>query len=428
MYLQALDVLQQLHENGHGGTVPTGWEESQRLLPSVARTFLSPARFLESRVWSGLPEDTDAVLLKTAERIVASPALLALAWHGFWTAFESPEPVSLASWPRLEHMLGRDAGVFYLLIGLEMIPRMRTNQESVGFPERVARETALQIQCYCETYQRANAGKPGLHPRQLGWLRHYTREPYVRVGRLEYWLRPNPNTPVMFCHRDTGHTIALAEANTRFTPAGYIDVRSDRDDSDQDWTATFETTEDSVIGFPISPSGMALQQRITLPKSEWENVLKKGDPVLQMHIPAGGKMTPEATKDSVQRAFQLFDETFPDQPPSAIVCGSWIFGNQLQEIFASSANLVRFQRELYLHPVGSTPQSGLWFIFLEDSVNPMTSPRDTSLRRGVLDHIAAGGEWRVGGMIFLARHAGMFGTQLYRTNWPPPQFPQLANL
>ena len=108
-----------------------------------------------------------------------------------------------------------------------------------------------------------------------------------------------------------------------------------------------------------------VNQTAHLPLAEWEPALQPGDSVLDMDIPAGGGMTPEACRHSLSAARDFFAERFPETKPKAVVCGSWLFNTQLEEVLGPEANLVKFQRELYLYPVPSSGQDGLWFIFLQ---------------------------------------------------------------
>ena len=79
--------------------------------------------------------------------------------------------------------------------------------------------------------------------------------------------------------------------------------------------------------------------------------------------------------------------------------------------------MVVYQRELYLFPMASWPRAGLYFVFGDEDIDPQTAPRDTSLRRALLDHILAGGRLRVSGMFFLTEDFVRFGTQVYRSDW-----------
>jgi hypothetical protein len=131
-------------------------------------------------------------------------------------------------------------------------------------------------------------------------------------------------------------------------------------------------------------------------------------------------MTPEACADSFRRAAEFFRIHFPDEPPKAVVCASWIFSNQLQDIFPETANLVRFQRELYLFPTPSGPWDGLWFVFLvRGEITPENAPRNTRVQRGILDYLQDGNRWHCGAMFFLMDDLDSYGTRTYIANWPP---------
>ncbi len=121
----------------------------------------------------------------------------------------------------------------------------------------------------------------------------------------------------------------------------------------------------------------------------------------------------------MRQAAVFFRRHFPDRPCRATSCYSWIFNTQLERIHMSTDHLVRFQRELHLFPVPSNGRDGLWFIFLTDDVDPRTASRDTSLRRGVADFLATGERWRSGAMFYLLEDLDAFGSQPYRSRWPP---------
>jgi len=417
--MNAEDALRAIGEEECLGDVQGDWDASMAELPAGALPFLTPGEIAESCRWSGLEEDVERVMRRVARAIAADAALRRLAWHCWWRVFRAPEPAALGNWPSFAKPLGDEGAVFYLLVGAAMPRLARAFHASLGLPEQVTRDTCRQVRCYCDTYRFGNDGRLGIHVRPLPWLRHYTREPYFRLGRLEYWLRPNPSGPVVYRHRGSGEVIALAEDGVRFTGEGYVWSDAKPGEVPAGWTATLEETEATVAGFPISPYGMGLRQRVTLDLSEWKCVLRKGDQILQVHIPSGGGLTPEAASHTVRRAVEFFGEHFPDSAPAAIVCGSWVFNNQLETFLPPEANLVRFLQELYLFPVPSGPQAGLWFIFLQDDLDPAALPRKTGLQRAVADFLAAGNTWRVGGMFILVDDVPHFGSQHYRSHWPP---------
>ncbi|MBB6052491.1 acyltransferase domain-containing protein [Armatimonas rosea] len=125
----------------------------------------------------------------------------------------------------------------------------------------------------------------------------------------------------------------------------------------------------------------------------WDDVpgLEKGDTVLGMHIPAEAPLDIDECKKSIAAAFPFFDTYFPDFPPAkAIVCSSWMLGDWVPEAAGVGGSLDRFQQLFHLLPSGNSPGSACYFVFGYREVDPATAPRDTRLRRNLLDLIEAG--------------------------------------
>jgi hypothetical protein len=395
------------------------WEESAASLGKDAPSFLQASEFLDYRRWCGFEPEVDAPLQEAAWRILADPALRHLAWHCHQLLYEHTDYNEMRRWPPLDKALGDLGGALYLLVALALTPRVLAVHRKMGVPDEVTRESLSQVCRIAGNYRRMTGGRLGVTLNTLYWLRHYTAGRLFRIGRMEYMIQPWDGSVEVYRRRETGEVIALAPNGTRLNAAGYVDGTGGVFDTERGWTARLVADAEAVAGCPISPLGMALRREVRLPTAAWECALKKGDLSLQMHIPGGGGMSLERCGDSMRRAVPFFRGLFPAQPFRAVTCVSWIFNTQFEQIRLSSENLVRYQRELYLFPVPSSGKDGLWFIFLRDPVDPATAPRDTSLQRGVADFLAAGNTWRGGGMFFMAEHLDHFGTQYYRSHWPP---------
>lgn len=415
--LSAGEVLSALGETAHLDDVRLKWEDSMAVFPGTPR-FLVPEAFRGSMEWGGLEPAIEPLLASAAHRIAANPALCQLAWHTSWRVFDSPEAAPLRDWPELSRALGSECGLFNLLVALEMIPRVRAFHRSLGLPETVTRNTCRQIWSFSDNFRRGRYGRMGLFNKQLSWLRHYTREPLFRIGRLEFWLRECGFGPAVYRNRATGETVALAGDQQTFNAEGYLDAPPVPGVPPGGWVSRLIEDGHTVTGTPILPSGCAIQREVTLPLDTWSCVLRKGSKMLDMHIPAGGNLTLDACAESFRGAVDFFRRHYPRETPPAIVCSSWIFSPLLEEFMPTGANLVRFLRELYLYPVPSTADSGLWFIFFQDKFDPATAPRDSSLQRAMLDFILSGNRWRSGGMFFLIEDLPRFGTQHYRATFP----------
>ncbi|MBN2450837.1 MAG: DUF5596 domain-containing protein [Lentisphaeria bacterium] len=414
-------VLTDLGDTSALANVRLHWDLSMAEMPAGDPDFLRDEVWRSCSRYCGFGDALDGVLARVAEAARETPALRLLAWHAYWRVFLSPETCPPNGWPEPERHLGEDAGGLLLLVALGFVPLLRAKHREWGIPEEVTRETAQQVRCYCDdAYRRGHAGRPGVYPGPLAWLRHYTREKYVRLGRFEYWLGPNPHRIEVFRHRRSGRVMALAPDGTRFARDGSIY----RDPGDyapgEGWTATLQHTTDGVAGCPIDPRGAGTPGNVLLAARDWECVLKHGDPSLMMHIPSGGRMTPEACRESLLQAAGFFPRFFPQSPPRAVVCASWIFSPPLQDIFGGQANLSVFQKNLYLFPVPSGPWDGLWFVFLQNGPLDLERvPCETSLQRGIRDYLRQGHRWRCGGMFFLLDDLPRFGTEPYLKDWLP---------
>lgn len=395
------------------------WDESVAALGNAIPPFLLPEAVSRSRAACGFEPEVEKALHAVAERITADLGLRLLAGHCERLLFEHTDYTGIDEWPSLESALGDDHGLFYLLLALAMVPRVFAKHRELGVPEEVTRETCQQARCFSENYRRGTGGRLGIPVRQLYWLRHYPAGSLFRLGRMEYRLIPYYGGVEAYRHRETGEVVALASAGVRFDAEGIEVGEADKAGETAGWTASRTCEDDAVVGSPISPLGFAESRKVRLPYSIWERVLTKGDDTLDMHIPAGGGMTPQRCADSMRRAVMFFRTLFPDRPFASITCSSWIFNTQLDGILPPEANLVAFQRELYLYPTSPSPQSGLWFLFLQDHFDAATAPRDTALQRAVLDFLAEGHTWRGGGMFFLTEHLDRYGAQFYRSHWPP---------
>lgn len=411
-------ILQSAGEAASLEAVSRGWDESQKTFPEGGGHLLSAEAVADNAAFSGFDPESRAFLAGAARRVRVVPGLDRVLWHCFRITFFGPKPADLKGWPWWEKALGDAGGAFYLLAALGGVPEISAAHRKRGVPEDVTRDTCLEIRCFSDNHVRGRGGRPGMYLNQLNWLHHYVHQPYYRLGRLEFWLKPFGGGVRVFRHRRDGHVIALSEDGHKLDREGLVDGSAGKWDAGGGWVASFSETDKEAEGFPYSPEGRAVRRKVRLPRTDWEPVLAKGTWVLDMHIPAGGGMGPEACLDAHRRALEFFDRHHPEHRWAAIVCNSWIFNTQLDGILPPEANLVRYQRELYLYPVRSSGQDGLWFIFLQEPVDLRTAPRESGLQKAILKFLEAGNTWRGGAMFILREHAGLIGRQHYRTAWP----------
>jgi hypothetical protein len=410
--MTCLDVLTRLGiADAHQWLSPY-WEDS----PKTAIPSLESANFLVAREFSGLPASLDVALQNVASQIVSSEDLRRLFQQCQGLLYDKLDfnVAHSRNWPQQVKILVEDTALFYLLIALGAIPRLQAIHRQMGIPEQITRDTCTHFPAALERY-RLRTGKLGVGPEALYWLRNHTTGSLFCLGRLEFMLKPFHGSLTAWRHRSSQRVIALATEGNDYDAEGLVaDPQSHASDG---WTSTFSESPGRVSGSPISPAGYAQAESVDLPLDEWERVLSSGDLIYEVHIPEGGGMTMEAVKDSLQQATQFFPRHFPQQQAGAFACSSWILNPELEHVYHAESNMVRWQRELYLYPTWSGTRAGLHFIFGSGDVDLKTAPRDTSLRRALLDHVAADGRLIGGGMFLLLEDFQYYGEQVYRNQW-----------
>lgn len=71
--------------------------------------------------------------------------------------------------------------------------------------------------------------------------------------------------------------------------------------------------------------------------------IKKGDNVIEVHIPADGPLLREDCENSLKMAKQFFEEFYPNYKFEYFTCHSWLLDRTLKEILAPESNIIKFQ-------------------------------------------------------------------------------------
>jgi hypothetical protein len=369
---------------------------------------LNPERLAEWCELIAIPAEAAAALRETAAQVNSQPDLRAVfdafhekttlrgEWHREWSALDFD--------PLVSARLGEDASLFYLLGYLSGLPQTWEVYQRRGVGLDIFKATLLDFRFFIEDYHDLH-GRWGFS--EFPWMwRHLTADLF-RLGRLQYMLAPFSGGVTALRRRAgkapspgsqaLGSPLLLADpaqalredgcAWAAGQPGGYHAVPGPGS-----WFPAFESGPDGWRGHPVSPYGQAQRSEVFLPASEWEVVLQKGDVVLDLHIPRKDPLNEETCGASYAAALAFFARVFPERPPRALFCHTWMFSPQLQQILPPTSNLVRFQREFYLYPSAGS-LGFLWsFVFGPKYPERAAAPRDTSLRRAVLDWLDQGGE------------------------------------
>lgn len=387
------------------------WAESMATLPTQPEEpYLCPDIIREYATYARFKKELIDRLTTFAATVRANPPLRALLWHFQRQLCIYPEGHPLWKWPSFKAELGDDFGLFSLLGCLNIIPLMRKKYAEMGIPEEIIHDSAREMSTFNELHE-IGYGQPGIPATSISWLRHYVEGRLFRLGRMEYKYRNDIENIEVYRNRNNGQVLALVNEPLAFTADGYVIHENE--------TIAWESQPirrrgKMVSGTPISPRGQTLRESRTLDLTKWECVLQKGDFVIDMHIPGGGGLTLEACGDSMRQVAAFTERFFPEKKARVFYCSSWLF-NTLFEQKLPNSNITKFMQQLYLFPVTSGVCDGCRFVFCRDYDDWSQAPRDTSLRRVMVDELTSVGYLRSGGMFYLVDDLDAFGTGYYRS-------------
>ncbi len=346
--------------------------------------------------------EPDAILKmeEILRKMENSLPLRTVAQAVFRTVFLIPDTRKKVGWteqcPTFRASAGILSGALLLCIAAAAVPRIRHLHQRLNVPEEITRHT-----CGILSSISKNAvfftGEPGITLIQLEWLRHYLQEHlhYFQIGRFGFMTKKNNLPLTIYRDRKSGEDFAFVHAGIPLCTDGF-----GGDETDAAFHSVFEIQDGILRANRIGPDGHAERTPMLFNLNHAECVLGSDTPILDMHIPAGGGMTPDIAEKSFREAEALYKKLLPEQDwPKAVLCCSWIFNPSLPDILPPEANLNRLLAMVHPVPVASGRESGLNFIFRQPGpFDPAAAPRKTSLQRAVADWIQGGGRWRVGGM------------------------------
>jgi len=122
-----------------------------------------------------------------------------------------------------------------------------------------------------------------------------------------------------------------------------------------------------------------------------------GTPVLEIHIQAGGGLSPEACEASIAQARHFYATYFPELEYRCFTCHSWLMAPSLAEFLPPDSNILKFQAMFRIDRV-SPSDAALKYIFRWDTdrnnLPQVTAPGRLAER--VRQHVLAGGELHEG--------------------------------
>lgn len=128
------------------------------------------------------------------------------------------------------------------------------------------------------------------------------------------------------------------------------------------------------------------------PYEKGEKTVKKGDPVINLHIPSSGPLLSEDVDDALNRAAAFYRKYFPEDPV-VFVTDSWLVDPDLVRLLPEG-NMKEFvHRFTCLKTTKEVKFLDGWRVFGKEwEKDPRRLPRRTKLQRAIGDYLQQGGQ------------------------------------
>lgn len=208
------------------------------------------------------------------------------------------------------------------------------------------------------------------------------------LGRLVFEVATFDYPFEIYRNKKDGTTVPVALPGFRYLEDGR---QAAREYAGECFESALEVTETQVKGYTFDDDGRLLFTPITLSLADYEKAVGKGDDGISVHIPKGGRMTPEAVEDAFQQAKAFFAKHYPDINFKVYFCSSWLMDSQMKEFLSPETNILKFQNMFRVVLTGVNGFSLHWHIFGVEQFCPLEELKPVnSFQQTFLDRAKAG--------------------------------------
>jgi len=307
------------------------------------------------------------VLAGHVARVASDDALLATlaTLHLALAVREPSDALRAVREAQLEDRLGlARARETYLILALSQVPLAAARHARQGIPPSMSADTLADLSIWVLHFE-LQTGVVGITVEILDWAQRYLRGELVRIGALQFELRPFGG-PIRAYRQRESRALAVV---------------------DLEGVSIDPTTGDRAL-----PAGGAELTRPTF-DAGWEIALDPTSLVLDMHIPAGTKLGEREMSHAVRDGLTFFDAREPERPAVGAAGDAWLLDPQVRFLLPKNEGLHAVQRDCCLYPSKLLEAKTIRRLFGPDVTREHLPhlPRElmTSLLRAVVDHLAA---------------------------------------
>ena len=284
------------------------------------------------------------------------------------------------------------APMFALLWFVEDIVKTLNDR---GLPFQIISDTLHGFEAEIDDYYNMY-GRSGMRV-FVSWFMHYVKCEIIRVGRLNFEFAPFNKQMRVY---QKGNDIKILADGVSMHRRGMLFGSGGQDDEDGKFFAEIHEENGAITGYAANEFGECVPEKITL--EGYKEVLKDGDEVLSVHIPADEPFTVEVCEESFKNVRDIMKKCYPEKNIKAFVCYSWLMEKRLKEILGRETNITRFADMFNAFPINSPGTGVISFLFHENlPVEYKDLPENTSMQRAVKKYLCDGNYFYEKGGIIL---------------------------
>ncbi len=331
-------------------------------------------------------EEQRNALVAYAERFTSDKKLILLAEEYYKMIFESDK--GLPDINKLKEDDGIEQGKLFAMIYLARCEVLGEVLKAKGIPEKYAQDA---IRHYKDLFQRNYNyyGCYGFSGMYRKGMVQYIKPSTFRIGRLLYEMTSFAGFYTVYQNRKTGKTLPLLDGGLRYLPDG---KQAPQNYVGECFVTEWLEDEERISGYTVGDDGRLKPGRLTIRKADYGTVLKKGDPILSVHIPGNEKLTDESVQSSFQKAKIFFDTYYKKEHFRAFVCSSWLLDTGLERFLKPESNILKFQKNFKIILSFVNTFALYWNIFGMEKFIPYSQLIPVNeFQRNVLEFLNKGG-------------------------------------
>lgn len=347
----------------------------------------------------GAPEEHWPQAVAAGEWIETDPAAKALAesalksfkaGHRGHASFAMQSLKNYAQRMAPEHVEGVVPAVF-----AAALPQTIESLRADGMPEELILDTLNDYGTWAKFYLRTK-GKVGIG--EFGWESNFHSGVIVKLGRVQFETCQFPVPYSIYRRKTDGEIIPVLHDGVGVNADGFLAL-----DGPEAFKAVMKIENGKLTCSRTDiKRARVLPETVEYDMAELELLITQGMPVLNMHIPEVGPLTPESVSESLRMAKEYFGAK--GYANAVAICESWLLDPALQEFGQGAPNIIAFQNRFSLFPWEGDHADTVNRVFGRgtDVSNTDALPEDTRLRKGLKEYLKTGKPMRdAGGILIL---------------------------